>query len=92
MVKSFVLEAQTVIESATLSLDTAQLVALADAAPHLQDVCEVYVMRQSGDATERPVAVVALDPVMALLSSVASLVEQAGTIRPKRKSPVRRKK
>lgn len=95
MATTFNLEAKTVIASATLDLSAVQLEQLAAAQPHLQEVCEVYVVSQTGvvtgDATERLEPIVALDPVMALLNSIASLVDQTGTIKPKRKPPVRRK-
>lgn len=94
----FNLEAKTIIESATLELDARQLEDLANAAPHLQEVCEFYDSRtveiqdaEFGDTTGRSEASVALDPVMELLSSIASLVDQAGTIAPKRRKVVRRK-
>ena len=94
----FNLAAKTIIESATLELDARQLEDLANAAPHLQEVCEFYDLNKNlapdeefGDVEGRTVASVALDPVMELLSSVASLVDQVGTIAPKRRKAVRRK-
>ena len=92
----FQLQAKTVIASATLDLSAVQLEQFAAAAPQLQEVCEGYIEKEvgyaSGDVTERPEAVVALDPVMEFLSAVASLVDQTGTIRPKRKIARRKKK
>ena len=78
---AFNLKAKTIIESATLELDAGQLVVLADAAVHLQAVCEAF----DGDVDQsakdpRPLEVVALDPVMELLSSIARLVDQAGAV------------
>jgi len=86
---AFNLEAQTVIESATLELSADELVKLGDAAPHLQAVCKAYapdLMHPDG----RPEEIKALDIVMAFLSSCASMVDQVGVIKPKR--IVRRRK
>jgi len=91
--KTFQLQAVTVIKSANLELDAAQLEALAAAEPHLQAVCAAYPDQDDGSGTkQRDPDVAALEPVSELLRSIASLVSQTGTIQPKRKPPVRRKK
>jgi hypothetical protein len=97
-IKKFSLQARTIIESASLDLDARQLEALATAAPSLEEVIGFYEMtkpleegEELGDVQGRPIAVVALDPVADLLRSIESLVDQTGTIAPKRRSPKRRK-
>ena len=85
---AFKLQAQTVIKSATLELTARQLEDLAEAAEPLQQVCGAF-----GDPSSPEPApeVKALEPVVQFVGSVASLVSQTGTIRPKRTIKRRKK-
>lgn len=80
---AFNLVAKSVIESATLDLSAGQLAELAEAAPALRTVCEAFA-GESGDMTQRPPELAALDSVERFLAAVESLVHQVGVIQPKR--------
>ena len=81
----FKLQAQTVIKSATLELTAKQLEELAEASPIVESIITAQQLK-SPETDET------LEPVVELLSSIASLVGQTGTIRPKRRSPQRKKR
>lgn len=80
MAKQFNIQAKTIIESASLELDANQLEALADAAPHLRAV--VSDLEESPQAADHELAKGVL-PILYLAESIASLVDQAGTIKSK---------
>lgn len=94
---AFNLQARTIIESATLDLNAKQLQDLAGALPHLKTVFAEYedVFRGKLKPGEEPIglaeALSALEPVMMLLASIASLVEQTGVVKPKRQLKRRKK-
>ena len=91
----FKLEGITVIQGATLELSAKQLGELADAAAPLREVCEKYgSLGAEGvewDPGNRPEELQALDVVAEFLDSCESMMNQAGVVRPKRRSPKRKK-
>lgn len=93
---AFNLQARTIIESATLDLNAKQLQELADAAPYLQEVCAEYEdlfpeLKPGEQPHDLAEALSAIEPVMMLLASIASLVDQTGVLKPKRQIKRRKK-
>jgi len=81
MAKQFDIQARTIIESAALELSAAQLEELAAAAPYFK--AAISHLENASPGTKDREAAAALEPVLYLLESIASLVEQAGTIKSK---------
>jgi len=79
----FELQAKTIIQSASLDLSAQQLLHLSQALPYVVEAREMF-MRRLEDTTGPDPGAEALTPVQDLLQAIDSLVQQAGTIKPKR--------